>query len=75
MSPDDWRQFYQIVDEQDPKFKDEVRDNLGVFTEQQMQFCYLLHMGFSKPKIQNITDLSRVTVWRWEKKYDWVLRE
>lgn len=75
MNPEDWRQFYLVVDDQDPKFKDELRNNLGAFTEQQMQFCYLLRMGFSKQQIQNITDLSRVTVWRWEKKYDWVLRE
>ena len=25
------------------------------------------------PQIQNMTNLSRVTVWRWVKKYDWVL--
>lgn len=75
MNPNDWRQFYHVVDEQDPKFIEDVRDNLGTFTEQQMQFCYLLRMGFSKQQIQNITNLSRITVWRWEKKYDWVLRE
>ncbi len=45
----------------------------GNFTEQQMQVCYLMRIGLSKPQIQNMTNLSRVTVWRWVKKYDWVL--
>jgi hypothetical protein len=46
---------------------------LGTFTEQQIQVCYLMRIGLSKHQIQNITNLSRVTIWRWEKKYNWVL--
>lgn len=73
MRPLDWKRFYQVVDELDPEFKEKLHNNIGSFTEQQKQFCYLLRMGFSKSQIQNISNLSRVTVWRWEKKYDWVL--
>ncbi len=33
----------------------------------------VMRIGLSKPQIQNMTNLSRVTIWRWVKKYDWVL--
>lgn len=69
----DWKQLYQAVDELNPLFKDRLLKELGSFTEQQMQVCYLMRIGLSKPQIQNMTNLSRVTVWRWVKKYDWVL--
>lgn len=73
MKSADWKQLYQAVDELYPLFKDRLLKELGTFTEQQMQVCYLMRIGLSKPQIQNITNLSRVTVWRWVKKYDWVL--
>jgi len=69
----DWKQLYQAVDELYPLFKDRLLKKLGNFTEQQMQVCYLMRVGLSKPQIQNMTNLSRVTIWRWVKKYDWVL--
>lgn len=69
----DWKQLYQAVDELYPSFKDRLLKELGTFTEQQMQVCYLMRVGLSKPQIQNMTNLSRVTVWRWVKKFDWVL--
>ena len=61
------------MDELNPLFKDRLLKELGIFTEQQMQVFYLMRIGLSKPQIQNMTNLSRVTVWRWVKKYDWVL--
>lgn len=73
MKAADWKQLYQAVDELYPTFKDQLLKELGTFTEQQMQVCYLMRIGLSKPQIQNMTNLSRVTVWRWVKKYDWVL--
>ena len=73
MKPADWKQLYQAVDELYPLFKDRLLKELGTFTEQQMQVCYLMRIGLSKPQIQNITNLSRVTIWRWVKKYDWVM--
>ena len=73
MKSADWKQLYQAVDELYPLFKDRLLKELGTFTEQQMQFCYLMRIGLSKLQIQNMTNLSRVTVWRWVKKYDWVL--
>lgn len=73
MSSADWKHLYQAVDELYPHFKDRLLKELGSFSEQQMQVCYLMRIGLSKPQIQNMTGLSRVTVWRWVKKYDWVL--
>lgn len=73
MKADDWKRLYQAVDELYPLFKDRLLKELGTFTEQQMQVCYLMRVGLSKPQIQNMTDLSRVTIWRWVKKYEWVL--
>ena len=73
MKSAEWKQLYQAVDELYPLFKDRLLKELGTFTEQQMQVCYLMRIGLSKPQIQNMTNLSRVTVWRWIKKYDWVM--
>ena len=75
MTPADWKQLYQAVDEVCPSFKDSLLKELGTFTEQQMQVCYLMRIGLSKSEIQNMTNLSRSTVWRWVKKYDWVHAE
>ena len=72
MTSADWKQFYHAVDELYPSFRDRLLKKLGNFTEQQMQVCYLMRIGLSKPQIQNMTNLSRVTVWRWVKKFDWV---
>ena len=73
MTSADWKKLYQAVDQLYPTFKDRLLKELGSFTDQQMQVCYLMRIGLSKPQIQNITNLSRVTVWRWVKKYEWVL--
>ena len=73
MTSVDWKLLYHAVDELYPSFNDKLLKKLGNFTEQQMQVCYLMRIGLSKPQIQNMTNLSRVTIWRWVKKYDWVL--
>lgn len=68
----EWKKLYQAVDQLYPAFKDRLLRELGTFTDQQMQVCYLIRIGLSNPQIQNITNLTRVTVWRWVKKYDWI---
>ena len=75
MTAADWKKLYQAVDELYPTFKDRLLQELGTFTEQQMQVCYLMRIGLSKTQIQNMTNLSRSTVWRWLKKCDWVHAE
>ena len=73
MTAAEWKQLYHAVDELYPLFKDRLAKELGTFTEQQQQVCYLMRIGLTNPQIQNMTNLSRPTVWRWVKKYDWVL--
>lgn len=72
MTTTNWKQLYKAVDELYPAFKDQLMKELGSFSEQQMQVCYLMRIGLSKPQIQNITNLSRVTIWRWVKKFNWI---
>lgn len=73
MQSTDWKQLYKAVDELYPTFQNLLLEKLGNFTEQQMQVCHLMRIGLSKPQIQNMTNLSRVTIWRWTKKYEWIL--
>ena len=73
MKSSDWKQLYQAVDELYPLFKDRLLNKLGNFTEQQMQVCYLMRIGLPQQQIQSMTELSRVTIWRWEKKFEWIL--
>ena len=75
MTAAEWKQLYYAVDALYPSFKDKLVKELGNYTEQQQQVCYLMRIGLSKPEIQNMTNLSRSTVWRWVKKYDWVHAE
>lgn len=72
MSDDHWNQLYAAVDKLYPNFKDELLNRIGKFTEQQMQFCYLMRINLTNPQIQHLTDLPRATVWRWSKKFEWV---
>lgn len=74
MTAAEWKQLYCAVDELYPSFKDRLVKELGHYSEQQQQVCYLMRIGLSNPQIQNMTNLSRPTVWRWVKKYDWVLK-
>ena len=73
MTSADWKQLYHAVDELYPSFKDKLVKELGNYTEQQQQVCYLMRIGLTNSQIHNITNVSRATVWRWVKKYDWVL--
>lgn len=73
MESADWKQLFKAVDELHPTFKDRLLKELGNFTEDQKRVCYLMRIGLSKPQIQNMTNLARVTIWRWAKKYDWVI--
>ncbi len=69
----DWKLLYKAVDKLYPSFKDSLFKELGSCNEQQMQVCYLIHIGVSRNLIPLLTGLSRATVWRWSKKYDRVM--
>lgn len=73
MNTEEWKRLYKAVDELYPLFRNRLVKTLGTFNEKQMQVCYLMRAGLTKLQIKNITDLSRVTIWRWVKKYNWVM--
>lgn len=75
MTAADWKKLYQAVDELYPSFKDRLLQELGTFTQQQMQVCYLMRIGLSNRQIQNMTNLPRSTVWRWVKKLESVIMD
>ena len=72
MSQSDWDQLFTAVNALYPDFKEQMVNKCDALTEQHIQFCYLLRIGLSNVQIKNITNLSRVTVWRWMKKFEWV---
>ena len=72
MSVAEWKQLYKAVDELYPTFKDQLVNGHDTIEEKQMKVCYLLKIGLTNIQIQNITELSRVTIWRWTKKYSWI---
>lgn len=74
MTNDIWKRLYKTVDKLYPNFNELLLKELGTFTEQQKQVCYLMRIGLAKPDIQNVTNLSRVTVWRWTKKFEWAIK-
>ena len=72
ISQSDWDQLFTAVNALYPDFKEQMVNKCDALTEQQIQFCYLLRIGLSNVQIKNVTNLSRVTVWRWMKKFEWV---
>ena len=75
MTKENWKQLYNAVDELYPAFKETMIEHLGEFTEQHMQVCYLMRIGLTNLQIQHITNLSRVTVWRWTKRFSWITEQ
>lgn len=69
MSPADWKKLFKAVNELYPTFKDQLLDMHGILNEQQIKVCYLTYIGLSSVQIQNLTGLSRATIWRWKKKF------
>lgn len=72
ISPDQWQRFYHEVDNLQPDLMENIIHNLGKFTDQQKQVCYLMSVGFNNSQIENITGLPHVTVWRWTKRFSWI---
>ena len=75
MTMAEWKQLYQAVDELYPTFHETILKQPERLSEKEMQVMYLLRIGLSKRQIMNMTDMARVTIWRWEKKFEWVLGE
>lgn len=73
MSQTEWRQFFKVVDEMYPSFHELLLQKVGALSEQKMQVYYLMRIGLSNSQIENLTDLSHATVWRWAKRYNEVI--
>jgi len=69
MKTSDWLRLYQAVDSLYSTFKDDLVKKLRKFNEQQKQACYLLRIGLTNTQIENVTELSHATVWRWVKRF------
>lgn len=72
LNVEEWKQLYAVVDKLYPEFRDQLIERLGNFSEKQMEVCYLMRIRLKNPEIQQLTGLSRATVWRWIKKFDWI---
>lgn len=73
MSAADWKQLYKAVDKLYPSFHEQLVDEMDNFNAQQMQVYYLMRIGLNPTQIMNVTDVPRVTLWRWKKKCDWIV--
>lgn len=73
MSLAEWKQLYNAVDELHPTFHEEILKQHKRVSEKEMRVLYLIRIGLSKQQIINMTDIARVTIWRWEKKFEWVM--
>lgn len=72
LNAEEWKQLYAAVDKLYPEFRDQLIERLGNFSEKQMEVCYLMRIRLKNPEIQQLTGLSRATVWRLAKKFDWI---
>lgn len=73
MSLAEWKQLYNAVDELYPTFHEDILKQHKRVSEKEMRVLYLIRIGLSKQQIINMTDIARVTIWRWEKKFEWVI--
>ena len=74
MKPDDWKKFHSAVNLLYPDLNDKIVEHLGErITEQQLRLCHLMRIGMTNPQIERLMDMPRATVWRWVKKYEWIL--
>ncbi|MGM9713959.1 MAG: tetratricopeptide repeat protein [Prevotella sp.] len=72
MTSEEWMKLMHAVDIMYPDFPRQLRERAGKATNQQLHICYLMRVGIPFQKIQDITGLTRVTVWRWSKKCSWI---
>lgn len=61
------------MDDVDPEFKGLVLKKVRRTNKEEINVCYLIHIGLNKRQIGNITEIPTTTVWRWFKKNEWIL--
>lgn len=69
LGKDEWAALFTAVDNLYPGFRENIVERLGIFSEQQLQVCYLMRIGMDNPHIKNVTNIPRTTIWRWTKAY------
>ena len=69
----EWNRLYKAVDELHPTFHEMILKQPERVSDKEIQVLYLLRVGLTKHQIMNMTNLARVTIWRWEKKFEWAL--
>ncbi|MCR5395031.1 MAG: emp24/gp25L/p24 family protein [Bacteroidales bacterium] len=67
LSPKEWNRFYKAIDSIWPDFNEQMCAEDKEITEDRKRVLYLNLAGFSNAQIQNLTGLSRTTVWRIKK--------
>ncbi len=72
MTDAEWKQFFSHLDATYPTFADRMLREMGTFSDKQRMVCYLMLAGVARNDIQNLTGLSRVTVWRWTSRFAWI---
>lgn len=75
MTDKEWHQLIQAIDELYPEFSRKLADKLGRISQNELRVCYLMRIRLSNPQIINITNLPHSTVWRWTKKFKWIITE
>ncbi|MBR6286821.1 MAG: hypothetical protein IKR18_07540 [Bacteroidaceae bacterium] len=75
LTPDEWNMLLNAVDKQYPDFSKTLAQNIGRANEQEIQVCYLMKIGLTNAQIKNLTFLPRTTIWRWTKKFDWIVAD
>ena len=72
VTSEEWTRLMLTVDIMYPDFSGLLRERVGKMTIPQLHVCYLMRLGLPYSKIENIVELTRVTVWRWSKKCSWI---
>lgn len=67
LSPADWKRIYAAVDQLYPDFRNVLTKELGKYSEDKMQVCYLVRIGLTNSEIHSLTTTSRTSVYRWAK--------
>lgn len=76
MKKRDWEEFHNAVYELYPSLGEKMVEHLGTrISDQQILLCHLIRIGLTNPEIQRLTNIPKVTVWRWARKLEWVLED
>ena len=73
MTSADWEDFCNAIEVAYPKLKKKLSVGSRKLSEQQIRIFYLLHIGLTNTQVLNLTKVSRVTLWRLQRKYEAII--